>query len=272
MIGILHPGVMGASVGSALKPVAGAVIWAAAGRSITTSKRAEIADLVGVPDVAELARRSDVIISVCPPDAALDVAEQVAAAVADPPLFVDANAVSPATVRGIGELLGTDHVVDGAIIGPPAWEPGHTVLWLAGDAAPAVASLFAGSPFTARVLDGGLGAASGLKACFALRSKALPMIWVAMVEAARAYGVEDELRAEVARDGGDLAAALAGIDERASGKAWRWVGEMEQAGDALAGVDVPDGFSRAAAEMYRRMAAADPVDRANLWGLRGGPA
>lgn len=47
VIGVLHPGAMGASVGSALKPVAGAVIWAAAGRSITTSKRAEIADLVG---------------------------------------------------------------------------------------------------------------------------------------------------------------------------------------------------------------------------------
>jgi 3-hydroxyisobutyrate dehydrogenase-like beta-hydroxyacid dehydrogenase len=273
VIGILHPGVMGASVGSALKAVAGAVIWAAAGRSVTTSKRAEIADLVGVPDLAELARRSDVIISVCPPDAARDVAGQVAAAVADRPdrpLFVDANAVSPTTVRDIGDMLGADRVVDGAIIGPPAWEPGHTVLWLAGEAADTVASLFAGSPFTARVLDGGLGAASGLKACFALQSKALPTIWLAMAEAARAYGVEDELRAEVARTGGDLVAALAGIDARAAGKAWRWVGEMEQAGDALAGVGVPDGFSRAAAEMYRRMAAADPVDRANLWGLRGG--
>jgi Domain of unknown function (DUF1932) len=145
------------------------------------------------------------------------------------------------------------------------------VLWLAGAAAPAVAALFAGSPFTARVLDAGLGAASGLKACFALQSKALPTIWVAMAEAARAYGVEDELRAEVARTGGDLVAALAGIDARAAGKAWRWVGEMEQAGAALADVGLPDGFSRAAAEMYRRMAAADPVDRANLWGLRGGP-
>lgn len=272
VIGILHPGVMGASVGSALKPAAGAVVWAAAGRSVTTSKRAEIADLVGVPDVAELARRCDVIVSVCPPDAALDVAGQVAAAVdGRPPLFVDANAVSPATVRAIGALLGADRVVDGAIIGPPAWEPGHTVLWLAGEAAATVAGLFAGSPFTARVLDGGLGTASGLKACFALQSKALPTIWLALAEAARVYGVEDALRDEVARTGGDLGAALGRLDTRAAGKAWRWVGEMEQAGDAFAEIGVPDGFSRAAAEMYRRMAAADPVDRANPWNLRGGP-
>ncbi len=271
VIGILHPGVMGASVGSALKPVAGAVIWAAAGRSVTTSKRAEIADLVGVPDLAELARRSDVIISVCPPDAARDVAEQVVAAAGDRrPLYVDANAVSPATVVGIGELFGADRTVDAAIIGPPAWEQGHTVLWLAGEHAPVVAALFEGSPFAARVLDGGLGAASGLKACFAAQSKALPTIWLAIAEAARAYGVEDALREELTRDGTDLTAQLERLGARSSGKAWRWVGEMEEAGDAFAAVGLPDGFSRAAAQMYQRMADGDPIDRANIWGLRGG--
>lgn len=271
VIGILHPGVMGASVGSALKPVAGAVIWAAAGRSVTTSKRAEIADLVGVPDLAELARRADVIISVCPPDAARDVAEQVAAAVGDRrPLYVDANAVSPATVAGIAELFGADRTVDGAVIGPPAWEPGRTVLWLAGEQAPVVAALFEGSPFTGRVLGGAIGAASGLKACFAAQSKALPTIWLAMAEAARAYGVQDELREELARDGTDLAATLEQLAARSAGKAWRWVGEMQEAGDAFAAVGLPDGFSRAAAQMYQRIADGDPVDRANIWGLRGG--
>lgn len=268
VIGILHPGVMGASVGSALKPVAGAVIWAAAGRSITTSKRAEIADLVGVPDLAELAARADVIVSVCPPHAARDVADQVAAALvgrSDRPLYVDANAVSPATVQGIGELLGPDGVVDGAIIGPPAWEPGRTVLWLSGAAAPVVAGLFRGSPFEARVLGAELGPASALKACFALQSKALPALWLAMDAAARGYGVRDALRDELKRTGVSMPAAPDGA------RAWRWVGEMEEAGDAVAALGLPDGFSRAAAQMYRMLAEADPTDRANSWGLRGGP-
>ena len=110
VIGILHPGAMGAAVGNALKPAAGAVIWAAAGRSLTTSKRAETADLVGVPDVAELTRRADVIISVCPPDAARSVAEEVATHV-DPgragPVYVDATAVSPAPVSGDTALAST---------------------------------------------------------------------------------------------------------------------------------------------------------------------
>lgn len=272
VIGVLHPGTMGAAVGSALKRSASAVIWAAAGRSITTSKRAEIADLVGVPDLGELARRSDVIVSVCPPHAAREVAEQVAAELGDrpgAPLYVDANAVSPATVQGIGALFGPDRVVDGAIIGPPAWEPGSTVLWLSGAAAPAVAGLFAGSPFPARVLGPELGPASALKACFALQSKALPAMWLAMAAAARGYGVTDALREELVRGGAD-GTALDGPGARVASKAWRWAGEMEEAADALHAVGVPDGFSRAAAEMYRRLAEQDPVDRANVWGLRGG--
>lgn len=266
VIGILHPGVMGAAVGSALKPVAGAVIWAAARRSQATSKRAEITDLVGVPDLGELARRSDVIVSVCPPHAAAEVAEQVTAAIGDrpeKPVYVDANAVSPGTVRGIGEHLGTDHVVDGSIIGPPAREPGHTVLWLSGTAAGAVADLFAGSPFDARVLGPELGTASALKACFALQSKAMPAIWLELAAAARAHGVEDALRAELARNGVDLEARCDEITRRATAKAWRWAGEMDEAADAMVELGLPDGFSRAAAQMYRRLAdpSAGPAPR-----------
>ncbi|HVH22212.1 MAG TPA: DUF1932 domain-containing protein [Pseudonocardia sp.] len=271
VVGVLHPGAMGAAVGSALKPTAGVVVWAAAGRSITTSKRAELADLVSVPDVGELARRADVILSVCPPDAARAVAGEVAAALGDRPdrpLYVDVNAVAPDTVRAIGELLGPDQVVDGSIIGPPPWEPGHTTLWLSGAAAPVVAELFTGTPFTVRVLGAELGAASALKACFALQSKALPTIWLAMADAAEGYGVRAELRDELTRMGAD-ATMLDGPSSRVAANAWRWAGEMDEAADALAAIGVPDGFSRAAAEMYRRLAAAHPVDRANEWNLRG---
>jgi hypothetical protein len=268
---------MGAAVGSALRPRVGAVIWADAGRSTATAKRAELADLVAVPDVAAVARRSDVIISVCPPHAAREVADEVAAALDDGanaafaasdapdaafapssgsgrrPIYVDANAVSPATVRAIGERLGADRVVDGAIIGPPAWERGHTVLWLSGGAAADVAALFAGTPFDARVLGAELGTASALKACFALQSKALPAIWLELAAASRSYGVEDALRGELDRMGVDLDGALAAAS-RGAEKAWRWAGEMDEAGDALAAVDLPDGFSRAAADIYRRLA------------------
>jgi 3-hydroxyisobutyrate dehydrogenase-like beta-hydroxyacid dehydrogenase len=275
VVGVLHPGAMGAAIGSALRPRAGAVIRAAAGRSRATSKRAELADLVGVPDTAAVARRSDVIVSVCPPHAARAVADEVAAAL-DPapggriPVYVDANAVSPATVHAIAARIGADHVVDGAIIGPPAWESGHTVLWLSGPAAADVAELFAGSPFAARVLGTELGTASALKACFALQSKALTALRLAMAEAADRFGVAAALREELARTGAEP--LLDEAPTKVAAAAWRWAGEMDQAGDALAAVDVPDGFSRAAAEVYRRLGEvhtpADSPARTNSWNLR----
>ena len=167
VIGILHPGVMGAAIGSALKPVAAAVVWAAADRSQATAKRAELADLVGVPDVAAVTCRCDVIISICPPHAAQAVAGQVAAAlpqrVGPGPLYLEANAVPPTTVRRIADRFGAAAtVLDGVVIGPPAWERGSTALWLSGPAAATVAGLFEGSPFEVRVLGGDIGAASAL--------------------------------------------------------------------------------------------------------------
>ncbi|MFC7658189.1 hypothetical protein ACFQV8_19790 [Pseudonocardia benzenivorans] len=99
VIGILHPGAMGAALGSALKPVASGVVWAAAGRSQATSKRAELADLIGVPDLAELARRSHLVVSICPPHAALDVARQVAAAVEGAPTHRSTSTPMPSRPR-----------------------------------------------------------------------------------------------------------------------------------------------------------------------------
>lgn len=255
VVGVLHPGAMGAAIGSALKARAGVVIWAAEGRSQATSKRAELADLTAVPDVAALARRSDLIVSILPPHAALEVAEQVAAALdgrSDRPLYLEANAVAPSTVRRIAGLLGEDHVVDGAVIGPPAWEPGHSVLWLSGPQAASVASLFGGSPFEARVLAGELGVASALKACFAVQSKAFPAAWLLLAEAAEKAGVTEALHGELARFGVDMAAQLAQVSAKAGASAWRWAGEMDEAAETMAELGLPDGFSRAAAEIYRR--------------------
>lgn len=171
VVGILHPGVMGAALGSALKVRAGAVIWADAGRTHATAKRAELADLIAVPDVGDLAARSDVIVSICPAQAAHAVAGQVAAGLAgraDRPLYVEANTITPGAVREIASALaGRATVCDAVLHGPPAWERGTTVLWLAGPGAGAVAGLFEGSPFDARVLGtgpGDVGAASGLTA------------------------------------------------------------------------------------------------------------
>jgi hypothetical protein len=65
--------------------------------------------------------------------------------------------------------------------------------------------------------------------------------------------VADALGAELSRTGVDLPARLAEVRAGLGGKAWRWAGEMDEAAATLAGLGVPDGFSLAAAEVYRRV-------------------
>ena len=152
-IGVLHPGEMGAAIGAVLRGAGHDVVWASAGRSSATARRAEAAGFDDAGTVAEVVRRAGVILSVCPPHAALDVAREVAGFGG---VYVDANAVSAATSRAVGEAIaeagGT--YVDGGIIGSPPTAAGTTRLYLSGPDAPAVAELFDGTIVDARVLSG----------------------------------------------------------------------------------------------------------------------
>src|SRR5581483_1548006 len=150
--GVLHPGAMGASLGATRRQNCEAVLWAAQGRSPETHHRAQQAGLTEVPDLSALASRAQVIVSICPPHAAEEVARDVARhAGPELELYIDANAVAPATVERIAELFDQDRVVDAALVGPPAWQPG-TFLWLSGPRAEEAAELFADTPLDVRVL------------------------------------------------------------------------------------------------------------------------
>jgi 3-hydroxyisobutyrate dehydrogenase-like beta-hydroxyacid dehydrogenase len=102
LIGLLHPGEMGAAVAGCLTGRGYRVLWVPAGRGPATQARAAAAGLTAAagPDAAgqaaDLARRADIILSICPPHAALPVAREVDAA-AFTGVFVDANAISPST-------------------------------------------------------------------------------------------------------------------------------------------------------------------------------
>src|SRR2546430_5582414 len=101
-VGLLHPGEMGSAVGCVLRGRGHRVVWASEGRSTETRKRAEEAGLEDAGSVEELVRRSDVILSVCPPYAAFEVAGAVAGFGG---VFVDANAIAPGTAREVAAVI-----------------------------------------------------------------------------------------------------------------------------------------------------------------------
>jgi 3-hydroxyisobutyrate dehydrogenase-like beta-hydroxyacid dehydrogenase len=241
-VGLLHPGEMGAAVGAVLRAQGHQVLWASEGRSGETHARAEDAGLEDVGSVSKVAE-AEVVFSICPPHAALEVAASVGRVGG---LYVDANAVSPATAATIaGEV---DEFVDGGIVGSPPRERGTTRLYLSGDRAAEVADLFAGSVVDARVVPN----ASALKMAYAAWTKGTAAMLLAIRELARAEGVEDELLTEWDLSQPELRERNERAARSAEAKGWRWVAEMEEIAASFEANGLPGGFHRAAAEVYRR--------------------
>jgi 3-hydroxyisobutyrate dehydrogenase-like beta-hydroxyacid dehydrogenase len=247
-IGLLHPGEMGATLGGALRAAGQTVVWTSAERSAATAKRAHEAGLEDVGTVEELARRSEVILAVCPPHAALSVAQSIPRSFTG--IYVDANAVSPTTARTIAGAV--VRYVDGGIIGPPPRAPGTTRLYLSGAEAPSVADLFTGTNVDPRIVSEDAGAASAVKMAFAAWTKGTAALLLGIRAVARAEGVEETLLDEWEISLAHLSDRSAAAARSALAKGWRWVGEMNEIGDTFAAVGLPDGFHRAAAEIYRR--------------------
>ena len=254
-IGVLHPGEMGVTVGASARAGGSRVLWASEGRSAQTRERAAAAGLEDAKTLASLVAASGVILSVCPPHSAVDLARHVAAQ-GFSGVYVDGNAVSPGTAREIGPIVeGTGATfVDGGIIGPPARARGTTRLYLSGEQAGRIASLFAQGPLEAVTLDGGPGAASALKMAYAAYTKGTSALLVSIRALAIRAGVDQALLDEWALSQKDLGAR----SERAAGetarKAWRFTGEMAEIAATFDDAGLPDGFFRAAGEIYESLA------------------
>jgi 3-hydroxyisobutyrate dehydrogenase-like beta-hydroxyacid dehydrogenase len=269
VIGLLHPGEMGAAVAGCLTGRGLEVGWVPAGRSPVTAGRAAAAGLTAVLAVSDLTARAGVILSICPPHAALATAQAVAGAPGGfPGVFVDANAISPGTarqVRAVVEQAGASYV-DGGIIGlPPGGTAGGTRLYLSGPRAADVRDLFTGTELDARVIDRGPGsvAASAVKMAYAGWTKGTAALLLTVRALAQAEGVADILLGEWALSQPELAGRSAAAARSAEAKGWRWTGEMTEIAAALAAAGLPDGFHQAAADIFRRTrpsAADGPVD------------
>jgi 3-hydroxyisobutyrate dehydrogenase-like beta-hydroxyacid dehydrogenase len=252
VVGLLHPGEMGAAVGRCLTGQGHTVLWASHGRSAATVARA--AGFADVGTVGAVVSAADVILSICPPHAAIAVAHEAAGFRG---LYVDANAVSPGTAREVSTIADSAGFVDGGIIGGPPVKPGDTRLYLSGSRAAEVAGLFAGSPLEVRVMSGEPGTASAVKMAYAAWTKGTSAMLLAIRAMARAEGVEDALLAEWALSQPALAARSERAARSAASKGWRWIAEMEEIAATLTADGLPGGFHQAAAEIYRR-AGSDP--------------
>ncbi|MEW5940998.1 MAG: DUF1932 domain-containing protein [Chloroflexota bacterium] len=254
-IGILHPGEMGISVAASVKNGGHEVFWVSEGRSEKTRERAERHGLIHARSLDKLCRTCSIILSVCPPHAAEEVARQVVGADFKG-LYLDANAISPQRSRAIGEMLraaGVDFV-DGGIVGGPAWERGETWLYLSGPRAEEVAACFANGPLETKIIGKEIGKASALKMCYAAYTKGTSALLSAILAAAEQYHVRSELNQHWDMDDPEFAAQVERRVRRVTAKAWRFASEMEEIAATFAATGLPSGFHESAAEIFRRIA------------------
>jgi 3-hydroxyisobutyrate dehydrogenase-like beta-hydroxyacid dehydrogenase len=244
---------MGAEVGRDLVGVGHAVGWLPGGRGPGTRRRASEASLYELDGFGDC----DIVISVCPPAAAVDTARSVQGFSG---LYVDANAVSPETAREVESVVrhsGASYV-DGGIIGPPPTRPGTTRLYLSGERADEVARCFAATRLEAVVLDDAGTVASALKMTYAAWTKISAALMVSLRATAASLGVGDALAGEWARSQPGLEARHAAALNSAREKGWRWSDEMLEIARTFSSVGEPAGFGEAASDVFVRWPR--PVD------------
>ncbi|HYW27827.1 MAG TPA: DUF1932 domain-containing protein [Terriglobales bacterium] len=243
-VGIVSAGEMGAGVGRRLRESGLRVVTTVAGRGGRTRERAHASGMEDVGSLAGVVREADVLLSILPPGQAMSLAEAVGRDAG--PLYADCNAISPATARAIGAVIG-DRYVDAGIIGGPS----APRIYASGPHADELTAL----PLDVRSLGGEIGQASALKMCYAALTKGLSALLTESMVAADANGVAGALRGELADSQVQF---LAGAD-RLPGvvpKAYRWVAEMEEIAATFDEAGMTPLMLLGAADVYRQVEAA----------------
>ncbi|MFF4741287.1 DUF1932 domain-containing protein [Streptomyces sp. NPDC001262] len=252
-VGLLHPGAMGAAVGGQLVRAGHRVLWDPADRSETTVERATAAGLTPVGDLAELLDDAEVVLSICPPAFAEDLARNAAAYVGT---WVEANAITPQRTRRIADLLPASSVVDGGIVGSPPVGGKAPTLYLSGPhRTDLVEELFAATDVTTHVLGEQIGQASALKLSYSAYQKASRVLAAVSYGLAADHGVDQELLAIAGKRPGSYLTETGYIPKTAA-RAWRWSPELIEAADMLQEAGLPDDMLRAAAAILDRWAEA----------------
>ena len=253
-IGILHPGEMGISVAVAAINSGHEVFWVSEGRSNRTRTRAEKYGLMEAGSLIQLCERCEIILSVCPPYAAEDVAQSVINA-GFAGLYVDANAIAPQRSIRVGQSMELNNIryIDSSIIGGPAWTPKETWLYLSGTDAAEITKCFAQGLLESKVISNEIGKASALKMCYAAYSKGTTALLAAILATAESLGVREELYELWDMDSTGFSNQVNQRVSRVTAKAWRFEGEMGEIATTFREAGLPGGFHEAAAEIYNRM-------------------
>jgi L-threonate 2-dehydrogenase len=263
VVTVIAAGAMGAAVGQRLTDHGVTVLTSLAGRSEATAARAAAAGMSAAND-AEIAA-ADFVLSILPPGDALALALHFVPALSASnvkPIYVECNAVNPATVERIASTIaptGCAFVDAGIVGGPPKpSQPGQgrhagPRFYASGEAAPRFAALRQYG-LDVRVLDGPPGAASALKMSYAGITKGTQALGAAMLLAAARAGSAAALHEELQFSQPEMLAWLEHFLPAMPAKAYRWIAEMQEIAGFVGDDPAAGELFAGAAHFYQRIA------------------
>jgi 3-hydroxyisobutyrate dehydrogenase-like beta-hydroxyacid dehydrogenase len=265
IIAVIAQGTMGSGVGGRLRESGAEVRTLLSGRSPASAERARAAGMVAAADEHALLAGADFFLSILPPGEAEPLARRVAptlAALDRKPVYIDCNAVSPQSVQKIAAIIaptGTDFVDAGIIGGPP--RPGYSPAIYASGPAVRKTATMRDWGIDWRIIDGPIGAASGLKMSYAGITKGTTAIAAAMLLGAARFGCGEALIAELSQSQAEMLQRMRRGIPGMYDKAYRWVGEMEEISDFLSENPPSHDIYAAIARLYDYLAAAHAEQR-----------
>jgi 3-hydroxyisobutyrate dehydrogenase-like beta-hydroxyacid dehydrogenase len=260
-VAIMAQGTMGAGVGRRLNERGATVRTLLFGRSEASAGRARAAGMQPAADERQLLSGADYFLSILPPDQAEGLASRLAPALQSlpvKPIYVDCNAVSPQTAERIAAIVEPTGAafVDGGIIGGPPRDGYSPAIYSSGPAAERTKPI-AGYGIDWRIIDGPIGAASGLKMSYAGITKGTTAIAAAMLLGADRFGCAEALIAELQSSQPEMLGRMKKSIPGMYDKAYRWVGEMEEISDFLDANAPSSEMYRGIARLYEFLAAAE---------------
>ncbi|MDD9904336.1 MAG: ureidoglycolate lyase [Rhodospirillaceae bacterium] len=255
-VAILSPGDMGHAVGRSLSAQGLRIVTCLAGRSERTRGLAGAAGFDDLPSLEAMVSEADLVLSIMPPSAAVDVAQSAAAAMVaagKTPAFADCNAISPTTARKIEGVIKTcgASFIDAGIVGPPPGKSDQaTRFYVSGPQAELMGALD-GAGISVRQMGPEIGRASAIKMCYAAVTKGSWTLYTAALTTAEVMGLTDLYLAELESSRPHVAAEMRRMVPRLPVDAGRWIGEMEEIAATLGAAGLPEGFHEGAADLFR---------------------
>ena len=257
-VAILNPGEMGAAVGGALRENGFDVIVSLEGRSDASRGRADTYKLRDVGSLDALIGAADMVLCIMPPESSRATADEVAAVMkrtGQTPPYVDCNAISPETAKNIeGVITGAGALfIDAGIVGsPPGKSPKPTRFFTSGPDSELM-NVFHDKGISIKQCGPEIGRGSAVKMCYAGITKGTSALHAAVLIAAEALGVADELFEELAYSQEGQLKRMENVTPALPAVSARYIGEMREISRTMGSVGVTTGFHDGSTELYQLM-------------------